>query len=1803
MPERMALWDPASDDDWQRRVAAWNRRTGIAAQETQVDLRKKTARERLKKLGRPDEEAEDVQRRLREEGGPAPVEGGEKWGRPALTLATSVAPTLGGLAGAAPGAVAGAALGALGGPLAPVTVPLGGVIGGLVGAFGGGWGGSKLQQMALENQGIDQEVADELHGFRQEHPYASLGLELAPQAAALRPGKGTLSLANLLLGGGLGGGGEVWAAKQAGEPVDPLRVAMAAGGGALLSQPYGPLGRRAFPGQRHAGSPEAPAGDQPPPATPGRMDLGLSPEDLADLEPRQIDLSRQTRELPPMREPAGLLGAAPGITPLAGEKGVLLGPEELLRQQHERVFREVMDQMTREGLPPGPRHGMRQLPAAPDAPIPLEGGVMETPASLRRQQQDRVAQEAIAALTRPGLPPGPSEGRLALPGITETQWMPNGEIPLGDEGRGGVMQTGLHPEGLPKHPTLYQPEGMVAALEREAAHAPAPERGPVEAPLARRRIPWDLSDETVLREASHGRSVVEVPVADVLRLAKEDIERPGRARQKVGGTDKLKRADAFLRHRMEMGGPVHTPELEVRGGKLVIGDGYHRTQAAADLGWKTIPVRVEQGDLPKLKRLGLRYRDARGAVHGGEAQARRPRPPAAPGPGEAGRGRGLAGAEGRDPQARDSGVGGVPPAGLGAEPAGPQLGRPAAAAPAAPEQDPSTLPLTELLGSLLPKHDPTKLGSGLGSASWDQSPRAKAMRAELLRRGIRTADEAATALRRENPTMSEVAAARAGRMLFAEQGRSASGFDVAGAVRAEGGSPREAKRQIDLANATEGRDLRDTPVAQVARAAAGGRATSPPTGPLTPPPGASAPQGPAAAAAQAFAGRVYPKWTRRLPTSLVTPMPVDVARTEPGLEMVNRVRTMEDDVRRVGMTFLKGGNPAGTRLGFDPNMPGLEQVYETVPPEYRNRLFLAAHEGDQAPPGMRLEDLVTPAEAQRILADPGVRKASQMLRAITDEEARLTQAPRTRPNYVRHFFDRESLDKGLRQRIAELQKTPASPDRDKRISWMKDQLAELKDNPDRYIMSERLKVPAEARYSFHKARSENLPYYLTDLRQWIEMYAHASARKIAYDRHGPDLLALSEQLKPGKVVKESGTGRSKKTSQAYSVLTDQYLKNALGYTDSSTATEAHIGHLFEDDLRLMNAEDAERFQRTLQGISFKLFIDANPQFVLNRLQSFSSGVPLLGERYWAAGKAKVTKDFARRVARTQGDPLVTRIREELGLGLLDTRAFQDEGGFSGLGRRFWHGAWFSRTELGNHLDVATGRYLQFSDLAKIAASEARTTRDVDQLAGRVLARSQGKGQLFIQDRYYPPDQQARRAATAVLDGTVHETALQEAEKAYKTSIFHYGRSERPLAQDQNSMLRLALQFQSFLPRQVNYFWSRLTTKGKVKFLLYPAAIGGAKAVPFVALLASAVPAVDRFINDAEDGKHGPYVRFLFRANLARAAGAAVPSMAHPTGKYLPTFGPEYGRAQTGIGKLAQGAASLLGPAASTAAQATIPGVEAAVYAGAGAAKEQLARGFGGAIPIAKDVRYAATEPGLTTPQRYAGLAGFRPEDREKQYGRRDASTDLQEDERIRRLYLGQHLLQNSADFNLFLDKLGMTAGETDAFVAAKGKPPDARAFEGVRLNEANLDDAHDVYLGALARAKEGDPEAEAFGRVVSGLYIEKLRDAKQRTKDPAARGRIHGRLLETLAAAKERGYSVGQPHTPVRPLQRTGAHRWLDANLRRQPAGLDDEELKRRVIDSAKKLKLSDRNEVFYTLSAHERAGGIGAYQRRLQER
>lgn len=143
-------------------------------------------------------------------------------------------------AGASAGALAGLPIAALTGPLAPVTEAVFTIGGGLAASLGASYSVAKMQDWALahapvallEQFGMDKETRER---EQREHPYASMAGSVAASLPFARPGKVSLKTMATMMGlqSALEAGKEV----ATGEPLDPIKLSIAAVGGAVSAKP------------------------------------------------------------------------------------------------------------------------------------------------------------------------------------------------------------------------------------------------------------------------------------------------------------------------------------------------------------------------------------------------------------------------------------------------------------------------------------------------------------------------------------------------------------------------------------------------------------------------------------------------------------------------------------------------------------------------------------------------------------------------------------------------------------------------------------------------------------------------------------------------------------------------------------------------------------------------------------------------------------------------------------------------------------------------------------------------------------------------------------------------------------------------------------------------------------------------------------------------------------------------------------------------------------------------------------------------------------------------------------------------------------------------------------------------------------------------------------------------------------------------------------------------------------------------------------------------------------------------------
>lgn len=256
----------------------------------------------------------------------APVESSTagSFGRAAVRGAL---PAAGGMAGFGAGAAAAqpvlAPLAAMTGPAAPFVEGIGSFLAGMAGAYGGGAlvrsGQDKIVGMLPDGvQRFLGQDKPQVQADAEQHPYATMAGDIAPNLLFMRPGFGArvaapegAPLAQRIFshpvgapaaGAGLGAAQEVVAEQVQDGKIDPKKVAIAAAGGALMSHEtkLGAKVANAFPGifqawraGRSGPGPDGGTGGNPPPPdtppTPQEVEeFAASPEAAAFMRANGI---------------------------------------------------------------------------------------------------------------------------------------------------------------------------------------------------------------------------------------------------------------------------------------------------------------------------------------------------------------------------------------------------------------------------------------------------------------------------------------------------------------------------------------------------------------------------------------------------------------------------------------------------------------------------------------------------------------------------------------------------------------------------------------------------------------------------------------------------------------------------------------------------------------------------------------------------------------------------------------------------------------------------------------------------------------------------------------------------------------------------------------------------------------------------------------------------------------------------------------------------------------------------------------------------------------------------------------------------------------------------------------------------------------------------------------------------------------------------------------------------------------------------------------------------------------------------
>lgn len=681
----------------------------------------------------------------------------------------------------------------------------------------------------------------------------------------------------------------------------------------------------------------------------------------------------------------------------------------------------------------------------------------------------------------------------------------------------------------------------------------------------------------------------------------------------------------------------------------------------------------------------------------------------------------------------------------------------------------------------------------------------------------------------------------------------------------------------------------------------------------------------------------------------LAPLSGELKRTPEGMAIIELAMDADDVKGIVAQSAAGGSNPAGKmRAGFSDGIAGHQEIAKTMRDAgygryLQNGVFAAlVDDTPNIPVGFRLEDLVkNPVERAAILSDMTISRSVQAHRKLMGEGLRLAPPeiygeyadwyhatpghgdllkPKIHEEYFPHYAMVPEHLKWLSERQAEALKAGQS----KLAREYGDRIAELKHGSQGGEKYSRMSgVPVEAYYGRHRNRTRNIQHIVRDYEKAMEIWGAELGRKVAWDRAlkgtdgKPGIRKILEDLEANQYVTTKTameqSDRIKKGPLSGKKITPEtkwkldsrvieryhtYVQNAMGIAPRNATNAKWMREVTQDMLGLQNKEMQEAAFNVIHNLTYKVFLDWNPAFGFNALQSVHVGPAYVGDKYWLAGAAATLKDFAVRAWKGKKNPLMSDFLDGMGFRNMDTRPHTEAAaGIPGIGGKIFNTPVMGRTELWNHASVGYARVLQFRDLSSFVKHvqtdmlKAGKRVSVESLSAEVAKRrTRGKlaetlwaDPLFVRDRRYAPPAQIRTAAQAVLDGSTYQTGLREGWKAAKTTMHHYGRSERTIGAIFHPAQKHMFQFQSFPIKQLDLFWNHLTPKAKLKFFAYPFAIAGPKALPFIGGLAATYEPFKSWMFEAENGQApgGRVTQAAFRWNIFRALNLSVPSMANP----------------------------------------------------------------------------------------------------------------------------------------------------------------------------------------------------------------------------------------------------------------------------------------------------------------------------------
>jgi hypothetical protein len=342
---------------------------------------------------------------------------------------------------------------------------------------------------------------------------------------------------------------------------------------------------------------------------------------------------------------------------------------------------------------------------------------------------------------------------------------------------------------------------------------------------------------------------------------------------------------------------------------------------------------------------------------------------------------------------------------------------------------------------------------------------------------------------------------------------------------------------------------------------------------------------------------------------------------------------------------------------------------------------------------------------------------------------------------------------------------------------------------------------------------------------------------------------------------------------------------------------------------------------------------------------------------------------------------------------------------------------------------------------------------------------------------------------------------------------------------------------------MNLAWNRLTPKGKLKFIAYPFAIAGPKAIPFLGGLARQIPAVDQWLLESERGDNGPVAQSFVNLNILRALNLSVPSMANPATIQGSSVFPaplidEFNKADGALAKIAVGASRLFGPFWGSVANAVLPNAEKLYNAkgwhpaeAAGLAATDLAR----ISPLVRNLHTHYTKyvkGGGDKDMQDWLLAGLGLKDKDKETMERAERVQyiIKEDEDVRRAATFALLSKTDPGYARLREDMGWSEKELGDALAAKGVP--LSGFQTTHVSRHNYKDAVSWWntMADAAEANPNSPDSKIFLDTATPMLASRLRRARAELLGPdgePTNRRVYEDMDRLLRQVTSRGQELG----------------------------------------------------------------------------